>query len=64
MDWNAIVGAVGGAMEKKYGELEKNMERKARGFSDDELEGRYNQGAPSELGNEILEREMRRRGLL
>ena len=64
MDWNNLINSVSGALEGKYQQLEKDMRRKVRNYSDTQLRNAYNSGNATAKGEEILEEEMRRRGLL
>lgn len=64
MDWEKLMNGVSNAMERKVDNLERNLKSKARGCSDSELERLYNSGNLAPMAQEIVESEMRRRGLL
>ena len=64
MNWNDLFDSVNDALEGKYQKLEGDMRRKVRGFGDSQLRNAYNSGKATAEGEEILEDEMRRRGLL
>lgn len=64
MDWNGFLNSVNESVDKKYQELEKKLKRKIRGYSDNQLINAYHSGNATSAGEEILEEEMRRRGLL
>lgn len=64
MDWNNLFNSVNNAVEKKYQKLEGDMRQKVKRYSDSQLKNAYNSGKATAAGEEILEDEMRRRGLL
>lgn len=64
MDWDNLFNSVNNALEGKYKKLEGDMWRKVRGYSDSQLKNAYHSGKATAAGEEILEDEMRRRGLL
>lgn len=63
MDWNAILGAVNGALEKQQKNLNRSLREKARSFSDSELLRYADKPDLNPAARDAVEAEMRRRGL-
>ena len=63
MNWDAIFGAINGAMEKQQNNLNRAFREKARGFSDSELMRYADKDDLNPMARSAIEAEMRRRGL-
>lgn len=64
MDWDKLMNVMGNAVERKMDHLEGSLKSKARGYSDSQLERMYNSGNLAPMAQDVVEAEMRRRGLL